>query len=382
MLLQQYLRTTADAFNRLESKYAVTAKRHPKYNNLVLFKYSQIDSPFADPMVRECRGVILDESKNWEVVARPFDKFFNYGEGHAATIDWATARVQEKLDGSLVTMYYYDGQWQIATSGTPDAGGQVGDFGILFRDLFWQVWNDAGYELPHESYKDLTFMFELMTPENRVVVRHQERKLALIGVRNRVNGHEIPVEHMAGQDIPYVKDHSLTSVDAIVETFNTMDPLKQEGYVVVDANFNRIKVKHPGYVAIHHLKDGFGMRRLVEIVRSNEASEFLTYFPEWTEKYNQVKVPYDQLLAELTEAYPRILAAVPTVPPGVQMLPDRARALHRKEFAALALKTRCPAAMFTMLDGKVNSVHEFLQQIGSVHLMTILGLKNKEFSAE
>jgi hypothetical protein len=27
-----------------------------------------------------------------------------------------------------------------------------------------------------------------------------------------------------------------------------------EGYVIVDANFNRVKVKKPAYVAVHHLK--------------------------------------------------------------------------------------------------------------------------------
>jgi hypothetical protein len=52
-----------------------------------------------EPIVRESRGVILDEADDWRVVARAFDKFFNYGESGADEIDWGTARVQEKVDG-------------------------------------------------------------------------------------------------------------------------------------------------------------------------------------------------------------------------------------------------------------------------------------------
>ena len=33
--------------------------------------------------------------------------------------------MQEKLDGSLCVAYYYQGDWHVATTGTPDAGGPV-----------------------------------------------------------------------------------------------------------------------------------------------------------------------------------------------------------------------------------------------------------------
>ena len=65
----------------------------------VLLKYSQIDSPMWDPIVQECRGLILDR-RDWHVVSWPFAKFFNYGDGHAAQIDLASAHAQEKIDGT------------------------------------------------------------------------------------------------------------------------------------------------------------------------------------------------------------------------------------------------------------------------------------------
>src|SRR5438045_764436 len=119
MYVQNFLRSNSLA--ELEQRYAVAHKRHLRYPHLVLLKYSQIDSPMGERIVQECRGCILDESKNWECVSRGFDKFFNYGEVHAAAIDWGTAVVQEKVDGSLIMLYWYDEAWQVATSGTPDA---------------------------------------------------------------------------------------------------------------------------------------------------------------------------------------------------------------------------------------------------------------------
>lgn len=43
------------------------------------------------------------------IVCRPFDKFFNSGEPDhkREPMDWATARVYEKLDGSLIKAYFY-----------------------------------------------------------------------------------------------------------------------------------------------------------------------------------------------------------------------------------------------------------------------------------
>ncbi|MFA5031319.1 MAG: RNA ligase [Patescibacteria group bacterium] len=88
--------------------------------NLYLLKYSQIDSDFSYRIVRQCRGIILEKGTN-KIVAYPFDKFFNIQEGHADKVDFGTASIQEKVDGSIIKVYYYDNKWNIATNGTIDA---------------------------------------------------------------------------------------------------------------------------------------------------------------------------------------------------------------------------------------------------------------------
>jgi hypothetical protein len=87
--------------------YHIKIKRTDGY---VIFSYG-IEADFRIDVVRECRGIILDEKNGYKPVCVPFFKFGNYGEPYADEIDWDTARVQEKIDGSLIKVWHHKGQW-------------------------------------------------------------------------------------------------------------------------------------------------------------------------------------------------------------------------------------------------------------------------------
>jgi len=357
LLVQTFLRK-GGTLTDLSNKYAIKTNRSGKFPNLFLLKYNQIDSPMGDPIVQECRGLILDQADNWRVVSRSFDKFFNHGEIHAASIDWATARVQEKLDGSLCVLYHYQGEWCVQTSGQPDAAGQVGDTADTFADLFWRTWAECGYPSVLNLNTETCYAFELMTKFNRVIVIHEKPRLALIGARNRTTGEQIPVDSLSAIGWETVKSFPLQSFEDIASTFANMEPLRQEGYVVVDANFNRVKVKHPGYVAIHHLKDGHSTKRLIEIVQAGEVGEFTTYFPEWSDKFANITVAIDELSNSLQGDYDR-LHGIPS----------------QKDFAIEAVKTKCSAALFSVRAKKTDSIKSFVNSMRPEQLMSILGLR-------
>ena len=359
MLVQQFLQnggTLAD----LESRYGIDAKRHGKYPNLVLLKYNQIESPMGEPIVQECRGLILDENDSWKVISRPFDKFFNIEEGHAAKIDWSTARVYEKLDGSLMTLYWYRNAWEVSSSGSPDASGPVNnDSSMTFADLFWKVWEEKGYRLPTQPDPEdeyYSYMFELMTPYNRVVVPHIENRLVLLGVRELINFEEFPPQLPAESvNWEYVKTFDITDFASVTREADKLNPMQQEGFVVVDANFNRVKVKSPQYVAIHHMKDGFSDRRMIDLVRANEGSEFLGYFPEYKPLYDKIRSAYDALVAETEAAYEEI-KSIDT----------------QKDFALRATKFRCSGALFSLRAKKVNCVKDYLKDISVQNLERLI----------
>lgn len=354
--IQDFLRS-GRSIDLLVEQYAIKCRRHSKYSNLCQFNYSQLDSPKLDPIVRECRGVILDEANNWKVVAYPYKRFFNHGEGGADLIDWASARVFDKLDGTLCILYYYKDEWHVATRGMPDASGEVSGLGFTFADLFWKTWNDLGYSLPQATHR--CYMFELMTPYNRVVVQHKTCKLVLHGVRDRVSLWEVdPIPVAEVYKWEPVKTYSLSSWQDILAASQSLDPLQSEGFIVLDGSFNRNKVKSPAYVAIAHLKDGFSTRRLLEIVRMGESEEFLSVFPEWTELFLGIKEKYDLLVAQ------------------AELVWEQNKHLQsQKEFALAVKDLPFCGTLFQLRAGKIKTVREGFQNATIQGLERLLGVE-------
>jgi hypothetical protein len=361
LLIQKHLRsdTSGDVFGRLQTEHNIKARFHKDYPNLVLLKYG-IDADFMNPMVRECRGIILDLDDNLAVVSRAFDKFGNHGEPYAAEIDWSTARVQEKLDGSLCVLYHYDDKWHVATSGSPDASGNVQQAGLhtsgalaveTFAEYFWSTFEAQGGRLLDKAFDELCFAFELTGPLNRVVVAHTAPQVQLLSVRNRVTSLQMAPEPWAHViNIPAVRTFDFHFIVELLASFDDISPVEQEGYVVVDGDFNRIKIKHPGYVALHHAKDGLGPKAFLEIARTGETAEVLTAFPELQPALDQAKESYQDLIDRVESAYSRV-ASIDS----------------QKDFAAEAMKTPWSACLFQMRKGR--DLREFLREIQIDKLM-------------
>jgi hypothetical protein len=257
-----------------------------------------------------------------------------------------------------MTLYHYAGEWRVASSGMPDAAGVAHDSGITFADLFQRTWSQLGYRWPSPADAGLCFMFELMTPENRVISAHERPRLVLHGVRDlRTMAEREPEPAAAEYGWECVATFPLTCAADCLDAARAIDPMRGEGYVVRDAAFNRVKVKSPRYVALAHLKGGMTGRRLLELIRTNESEEFLSYFPEFRPAYDAVRQAYDALCDGLEADYARLGG-----------LSDQ------KAFAAEALKTRCSSPLFAMRGGKAQSVRAFFAAATPQSVERALGL--------
>ena len=78
----------------------------------------------------------------------------------------------------------------------------------------------------------------------------------------------------------------------------------EEGFVVVDKYWKRVKIKSPAYVAAHYLRNnGVNSKaRILEIIENNEQEEFLTYFPEYKEYFDDIENKLNEYKEKLTEA--------------------------------------------------------------------------------
>ena len=361
--------------------------------NLVMFKYDQIESDMSLPIVQECRGLILDFDTN-EIVSFPFKKFFNAGETNAADIDWSSCWVGEKIDGSICKVVKIGDKLLWSTNGVPNAfnaplAEQIGCTAKSFGDLMliglknafdeylkkaldnhWCI--DKWFDSPEEWFKSLlqegyTYIFELTSPFSKVVVQFHDTKLNFLGCRNNETFEETYfTDHDLKNYFNTPKVFPLTSLDECKKATEAMGP-DQEGFVVCDKNFNRIKVKSILYVSLSHMKNNgvLSYERGIEIVRGNELDEVTSYFPEFKPHLEKIKEKYDFLVAHLEASWEGFNALVTPL-------------ASRKEAAIWITKNfDIPGVGFALLDGKVKSVKEWVEKCPAKNLVKWLGFKEQ-----
>ena len=310
--VQEFIRANSDWECMLSSEpYCISISRDDIFGRqLVMFKYDQTRSDLSIPLVQECRGLILD-AVSLEVVSYPFNKFFNYGEPYMDDVDWRTAYVTEKIDGSIIKIVNLDGNFLISTNGMIDAfkcnlPGNVGCPFNTFGELVMEGFKHYGItaeDFPRLFAPGFTYIFELTSPWNQVVVHFDETKVSFLGMRDNVTLKEKffgDCELAQVFDTPKV--FPITNIDQCVAAAKVL-PEDAEGYVVVDANFNRVKVKSPRYVQLHYMagNQNWSGRRVLEILLANEVSEYVVYFPLFKAAYDVVKAKYDAYVRDLND---------------------------------------------------------------------------------
>jgi len=343
------------------------------YGYKVLLKYDQIDSDMSLSEVQDCRGLIL-EKDTWKVMSLAFRKFFNSAEGHASKIDWGSAYIFEKCDGSLIQLYWdwVAEKWCAGTSGMAEGEGEVNDKpNTTFAALFWDVLNT--YEKFNLEYlpKGYTYSFELMTPYNIVVKPHGVSSVALLGVRNVETLSEIDYwtfkkasKLVYGLPVVQAYDMNASNAGHLMATFEGM-PFTEEGYVVCDDDFNRIKLKNPAYVAAHHLKAKTGLHHILTIVKSNEVDEYGATFPERLEEINELKLKYDELVATLENVWDEL---IPFKPKNITKPEQKKFAMKVFEVIDNHNIKTFSGLFFALKDRKTESVKDFIMDYSDKNL--------------
>ena len=91
-----------------------------------------------------------------------------------------------------------------------------------------------------------------MTPYNRIVVQQKNNQIVFHGVRNTKTLLETEPTIWANKyGWELVKSYALTSWKEVIEASQQLDPMDSEGYIICDANFNRVKVK---FFSVNFLK--------------------------------------------------------------------------------------------------------------------------------
>lgn len=251
--------------------------------NLVLFKYGP-DSDFNFEICKEARGIIL-EKDTWKVVRIAFDKFFNLGEKFAAKLDWSNVSASMKMDGTLVSLYWYNNKWNVATNGVIYAENAKCNSASFknFKELFDFAAKSLDYS---KLNKNNTYTFELCSSFNVIVCRYNETKIYHILTRNNQTLEEI--EEDIGIEKPQIFNfNTLAEYKELVNNFEK----NTEGIVLKDKNNNRIKLKTKLYFELHKKVNNhqISTEMALDLIRKNEADEFLSYFSEYRTFFDSVE---------------------------------------------------------------------------------------------
>jgi RNA ligase len=123
------------------------SQNHPTLP-LIIWNYSQTTQyeNYWDKITLSCRGLVTDDKGN--IVARGFSKFFNIEEEKYTPTE--NFEVWEKMDGSLLLVFWYEGQWITATRGS-----FTSDQAIKGAELLKKYNTDI-------MFRHLTYCFEII----------------------------------------------------------------------------------------------------------------------------------------------------------------------------------------------------------------------------
>lgn len=377
--VQEYLKT--HTFGELIAEHAIYPSFNKSFTKFSL-NYDQIDSKDSDPLVQESRGLVLsavdfspyklvEVNKKLQyqdivpgetvIQAHAFNRFFNYGQGAAAKINWndPKLRVFEKYDGTLgIVSCHFDG-WHVSTRSVPEADLMMDNQIFTFRTLFEKGLKDSTgmnfEELTSHLNPDVTYMFEITSPLNTIIVKYPSYQVVLLGARYK-GGNEINIDDINIPGVLKAVYYNLGSIEAVKDYVDGRSAIEHEGVVVVDSNFNRVKVKNPEYLTYSKASTSLSSspRNCLQLVLSGNVDDYIPLMPDViSERLILIKEKLSNYIRKYEEVYNSIYSEAEGKSPG-----------DRKEFALTVKRygVKLTSPMYLIYQGKFSSVRDYFSR--------------------
>lgn len=314
----------------------IIANKHPEHDIWILNYSPKAQSKkFWNEYTLTCRGLVVNV--NGDILARPFRKFKNFEEHDSSEIDMSMDfEIFDKIDGSLIIVFYYSKikKWMI-TSRDSFISGQIFETIKMMNPKLQNVLN-----------KKCTYLFEIIYPENRIVVDYGDKKELILLSR---------IETSTGNELDYnILSEKYSKYFTIIKKFeikiNSLADLKKleeenrEGFVVRFKNGFRVKIKFNEYIRLHGIVANVSNIVVWEHLKNNyDFDALLNRVPD--EFYEWLKKTVNVLQSNFYE-YERLA------------LKEFVRIYHinniidRKEFAVEAIESDLRLILFKLYDKK------------------------------
>lgn len=311
-----------------------------------------------DDVTIQSRGLVTDDETGFPIVY-PFQKFFNYEElvggkmeGFQIPEKGDYVYVQEKMDGSLGILFYYGGEWIMATRGS-----FTSDQAIKGLELFKETY------YPDSFYQEYAYLVEILYKENRIVVKYEKDRLVFLSVvlnwdfkgwkPSDYNELHWTTSFMILKSIGVKKkdivktEQYFSFSDELYQSLKAKNEHNKEGFVLryQPGNF-RMKIKFEEYVRLHKIMTGISTTSVWEILSSGGNIEDILkdvpdeFYVKIKEYEDNLRTEFKLLNSEYSKYFEDAQSHVSKIVGG------------RKEFAGIAKNHSHSSILFAMLDGR------------------------------
>lgn len=324
----------------------VRIQSHPTLD-LFIVNYTEkvVYENLWDENLLNYRGLVYNSK--YEVIGKSFEKFFNMEEEkHEATDQF---EVFEKLDGSLILVFWYAGEMIVASRGS-----FTSPYALEAKRLL----NDVYPAFQAFAYANTTYCFELIGFE-QIVVSYPEPDLIMTGLfyKSNYGGYIDGDIHFICKRLPDEKYPRLVKKYSGLDWQNIkqLNWKNSEGFVVKFSNGQRCKIKFEDYIKLHRQMTNLSTTGIWEALAAGEpVSSILNDVPD--EFYDKVH-DFENLLIRQYEKLSSIHHII------FQGLEIKGYTKVRKDFAEKVNQLVHPelpliaSVLFCILDGKPYDKH-------------------------
>jgi RNA ligase len=205
------------------------------------------------------RGLIVDDESE-EIVARPFPKFFNWGERMPKGGKFKMSMDEpiiatDKIDGSLGILYPRGDRFghTFATRGS-FTSDQARHANMIWLEKYHRDWE-------YLINDDYTMLFEIVYPENRIVVNYGDLDdIVLLGAVHIETGRVLGPEMFPAWPGPKAK---VLEPKTLAQAVEAKPRPGKEGIVVRSLSDGlMLKIKQEDYVSLHRVVTGLNEKEI------------------------------------------------------------------------------------------------------------------------
>jgi hypothetical protein len=241
---------------------------------------------------KHMRSVVVNYAG--EVISAGFPKFTNWGENpdhFPVPNSLKHCTVVEKLDGSLLIVSKYNGQYILRTRGTVDAFTMANGHELeIFKNTILSKLAD------NNDTWDYSVLFEWLSPINKIVLNYgDEPSWRLIGFINHINYSLAQQDMLDAMAKKYGFDRPPTyTFSDVQDLLKDVDQWRgKEGVVVYSKNDQMLhKCKSEWYLKLHYLKSELSnIEKVIDVWLEQGMPDYQTF-------YNYIFTTFDYELAE------------------------------------------------------------------------------------